>query len=74
MELATDSGSGLGILAWRSYEEPLHPTLFRELIEKYDFLGDAFPKQLDLDSCFTSWDLKIRIPRRKLRIYSYSQV
>ena len=29
---------------------------------------------LSLDSKFTSWDLKIRIPRRKLRIWSYSQV
>ena len=28
-----------------------------------------FQKQLGLDANFTSWDLKIRIPRRKLRIY-----
>ena len=38
------------------------------------FIGDAFPKKLGLDSILESWDLKIRIPRRKLRIWSYSQV
>ena len=32
------------------------------------FSGDAFPKKLGLDSILESWDLKIRIPRRKLRI------
>ena len=38
------------------------------------FIGGVFPKQLGLDSILESWDLKIRIPRRKLRIWSYSQV
>ena len=38
------------------------------------FYRDVFPKQLGLDSILESWDLKIRIPRRKLRIWSYSQV
>ena len=33
-----------------------------------------FSKKLGLDAIFTSWDLKNRIPRRKLRIQSYSQV
>ena len=37
-------------------------------------LGYVFPKELGLDSISTSWDLKIRIPRRKLRMQSYSQV
>ena len=31
-------------------------------------LGYVFPKKLGLDEGITSWDLKIRIPRRKLRI------
>ena len=34
----------------------------------YFSLGYVFPKQLGLDSILASWDLKIRIPRRKLRI------
>ena len=38
------------------------------------FLGYVFPKKLGLDSKNPSWDLKNRIPRRKLRIQSYSQV
>ena len=38
------------------------------------FLGDVFPEKLGLDAILGSWDLKIRIPRRKLRIWSYSQV
>ena len=38
------------------------------------FIGDIFPKQLSLDSFLESWDLNIGIPRRKLRIWSYSQV
>ena len=38
------------------------------------FLGDVFPKKLGLDAILASWDLKIWIPRRKLRIWSYSQV
>ena len=38
------------------------------------FIGDVFLKKLGLDSIWESWDLKIRIPRRKLRIWSYSQV
>ena len=33
----------------------------------------VFPKKLGLDSILESWDLKIRIPRQKLRIWSYSQ-
>ena len=37
-------------------------------------MGYAVPKKLGLDSKITSWDLKNRIPRRKLRIQSYSQV
>ena len=45
-----------------------------EILKSYFFLGYVFPKQLCLDSNFTSWDLKHRIPRRKLRIWSYSQV
>ena len=32
------------------------------------FIGYVFLKQLGLDSILASWDLKIRIPRRKLRI------
>ena len=31
-------------------------------------------KHIGLDSTFTAWDLKHRIPRRKLPIWSYSQV
>ena len=42
--------------------------------EKLNFKNFVFSKKLGLDSIFTSWDLKIRIPRRKLRIQSYSQV
>ena len=39
------------------------------------FIGDVFPKKkLRLDAILESWDLKIWIPRRKLRIWSYSQV
>ena len=38
------------------------------------FWGTFFLKKLGLDEGITSWELKIRIPRRKLRIYSYSQV
>ena len=38
------------------------------------FSGTFFLKKLGLDSILESWDLKIRIPRRKLRIWSYSQV
>ena len=38
------------------------------------FIGDVFPKKLGLDSILESWDLTIRIPHRKLRIWSYSQV
>ena len=38
------------------------------------FWGTFFPKKLGLDAILESWDLKIRIPRRKLRIWSYSQV
>ena len=34
----------------------------------------VFPKKLGLDSILESWDLNIWIPRRKLRIWSYSQV
>merc|ERR1712094_40611 len=35
----------------------------------------GFPKKkLGLDANLASWDLKIRIPRRKLRIWSYFQV
>ena len=34
----------------------------------------CFPKKLGLDLLFTSRDLKNRIPRRELRIQSYSQV
>ena len=38
-------------------------------------VGYVFPiKKTCLDSKTTSWDLKNRIPRRKLRIQSYSQV
>ena len=33
-------------------------------------MGYVFPKRLGLDSTITSWDLKIRIPRQKLRICS----
>ena len=32
------------------------------------FWGTFFPKKLCLDSNLASWDLKIRIPRRKLHI------
>ena len=46
----------------------------KKLIQQHIFIGDAFPKQLGLDSILESWDLKIRIPRRKPRIWSYSQV
>ena len=45
-----------------------------KLINKYIYIGYFFPKQLGLDERITSWDLKNRIPRRKLRIQSYSQV
>ena len=38
------------------------------------FEGTSFLKKLGLDSNITSWDLKNRIPHRKLRIQSYSQV
>ena len=49
--------------------------LIRKLINSsYFFLGYVYPKKLGLDSISTSWDLKFRIPRRKLRIQSYSQV
>ena len=48
--------------------------LRKKLIKTYVLIGSAFPKKLDLDSILESWDLKIRIPRRKLRIWSYSQV
>ena len=39
-----------------------------------DFFPNVFPKKPGLDSILESWDLNIRIPRRKLRIWSYSQV
>ena len=31
-------------------------------------IGYVFPQKLGLDSIWESWDLKIRIPRRELRI------
>ena len=34
------------------------------------FYSVRFPQKLGLDAGIGSWDLKIRIPRRKLRIYS----
>ena len=36
--------------------------------QKIKFYGVRFPKQLGLGSILASWDLKIRIPRRKLRM------
>ena len=48
--------------------------LLKQIIKHMFFIGDVFPKKLGLDSILESWDLKIRIPRRKLRIWSYSQV
>ena len=38
------------------------------------FIGYVFPRKLGLDEGITSWDLKHRIPRQKLPIWSYSQV
>ena len=46
--------------------------VFKEKHKSY--IGTVFLKKLGLDSIFTSRDLKNRIPRRKLRIQSYSQV
>ena len=46
----------------------------KQVIKKYIVIGDVFPKTLGVGSILESWDLKIRIPRRKLRIWSYSQV
>ena len=37
-------------------------------IQIQNFIGYAFPKQLGLDEGITSWDLKNRIPRQKLRV------
>ena len=34
----------------------------------YNFYRVRFPQQLGLDAILASWDLKIQIPRRKLRI------
>ena len=45
----------------------------KQLILTHAFCRVRFPKQLGLDSFLASWDLKIRIPRRKLPIQSYSQ-
>ena len=53
-------------------QPPYHPQ--GGLIGIYISTGYAFPTQLSLDSTITSWDLKHRIPCRKLRIQSYSQV
>ena len=39
-----------------------------KLIKKSMLIGYVFPKKLGLDSKITSWDLKNRIPRRKLPI------
>ena len=50
----------------------LDQVFFRKNVP-YDFLV-RFSRKLGLDAIFTSWDLKNRIPRRKLRIQSYSQV
>jgi len=37
-------------------------------LNKGKLIGYVFPNKLGLDEGITSWDLKIRIPRRKLRI------
>ena len=39
-----------------------------------DFWRGRFSKKLGLDAGIGSWDLKNWIPRRKLRVESYSQV
>ena len=46
----------------------------KKLIEQYILYRHWFPTKLGLVSIFTSWDLKNRISRPKLRIQSYSQV
>ena len=40
----------------------------KEKKTKQIFIGDVFSQKLGLDAILGSWDLKIRIPRRKLRI------
>ena len=54
----------------------MHPPLigpFKGMNKEYKGISPnlyrvRFPKKLGLDSMLASWDLKIRIPRRKLRI------
>ena len=48
--------------------------MIKKLVQKTIFTGYVLSKKLGLDSKVTSWDLKNRIPRQKLRIQSYSQV
>ena len=45
----------------------------KQLIKNEHFIGYAFLTKLGLDSKITSWDQTHRIPRQKLRIYSYSE-
>ena len=53
-------------------DNPMNQLKTHDIITKTNqntfFTGDDFPIKLGLDSKFTSWDLKIWIPRRKLRI------
>ena len=48
------------------------PGGFSEMFPK--FSRNVFPKKLGLDEGITLWELKNRIPREKLPIWSYSQV
>ena len=47
--------------------------LFVVVPQQKQISGTFFPTKLGLDEGIPSWDLKIRIPRQKLRIWSYSQ-
>ena len=49
---------------WDSELWPKNKKKLRRLF----FIGYVFPKKLGLDAGFSSWDLKNRIPREKLRI------
>ena len=43
------------------------------LIKHTILIGYVFPNKLGFNEGITSWDLKNRIPRQKLPIWSYSQ-